>query len=86
MYDDDYNWDYGVVIEKLRKLIKEMDGRFEWYGWELGGWDCYLIVMCFVLMLWGKYIIVEKFRVKKFRVVGKVKVERWGLFLILVKR
>ena len=30
----------------------------------------------------GKYIIVEKFRVN---LVGKVNVERWGLFLMLVK-
>ena len=33
-------------------------------------------------MLCGKYTIVEKFRVN---LVGKVNVERWGLFLMLVK-
>ena len=46
-------------------------------SWAVG------IVICFVLMLCSKYTIVEKFRVN---LVGKVKVERWGLFLILVKR
>ena len=70
-----------MVIEKLRKLIKGIDGGFEWYGWLLRGWDCYLIVICFVLMLFDKYTIVEKFRVN---LVGKVNIERWGL--ILVKR
>ena len=30
----------------------------------------------------GKYTIVEKFRVN---LVGKLNVERWGLFLMLVK-
>ena len=33
-------------------------------------------------MLWDKYTIVEKFRVN---LVGKVNVERGGLFLMLVK-
>ena len=33
-------------------------------------------------MLCGKYTIVEKFRVN---LVGKVNVERWGLFLMHVK-
>ena len=43
----------------------------------------FLIVICFVLMLCGKYTIVEKFRVN---LVGKMNVEHWRLFLILVKR
>ena len=30
----------------------------------------------------GKYTIVEKFRVN---LVGKVNVDRWGLFLMIVK-
>ena len=34
-------------------------------------------------MFCGKYTIVEKFRVN---LVGKAKVERWGLFLNLVKK
>ena len=34
-------------------------------------------------MLCDEYMIIEKFRVN---LVGKVNVERWGLFLILVKR
>ena len=25
--------EYGVIIEKLKKLIKEIDGGFGWYGW-----------------------------------------------------
>ena len=33
-------------------------------------------------MLCGKYTIVEKF---KLNLVGRVNVERWGLFLMLVK-
>ena len=68
-----------AVIEKLRKSIKELYGGF-W--WLLEGWGCYLIVICFLLMLCGKYSIVEKFRVN---FVGKVNVERWSLFLMLVK-
>ena len=61
---------YGVVIKKLRKLIKEIDGGF---GWQLGGWGCYLMVICFLLMLCDKYTIVEKFRVN---LLGKVNVKR----------
>ena len=34
-------------------------------------------------MLCGKYTIVEKFRVN---LVGKASVERWDLFLMLVKK
>ena len=33
-------------------------------------------------MLYGIYTIIEKFRVN---FVGKMNVERWGLFLMLVK-
>ena len=54
-----------VVIEKLKKLIKELDGGF---GWQLKGWGCYLIVICFLLMC-GKYTILEKYRVN---LVGNV--------------
>ena len=31
MYDDDYDWRANLIIE-LKKLIKEIDGGFEWYG------------------------------------------------------
>ena len=56
------------------KLIKEIDGGFE-------GWGCYLMVIYFLVMC-GKYTIVEKFREN---LVDKVNVERWGLFLMLIK-
>ena len=75
MYEDDYNWGVGCCHWK----IKEIYGGF---GRQLNAWGCYLIVICFLLMLYGKYTIVEKFRVN---LVDKVNVERWGLFLMLVK-
>ena len=36
----------GVIIEKLRKFTKEIDGEF---GWQLEGWGCYSIVICFLV-------------------------------------
>ena len=56
----------GVVIEKLKKLIKELNGGF---GWQLEGWGGYLIVA--FLSMPGKYTIVETPRVN---LVGKVNV------------
>ena len=38
VYEEGYNW--LVKIEKLKKLIKGLDGRF---GWQLEGCGCYLI-------------------------------------------
>ena len=46
------------------------------------GW-LFLIVICFVLMLCDIYTIVEK---GSGYVIGKMYVECWSLFLILIKK
>ena len=48
VYEDDYNWGVRCCHWKSRKLIKEIDGGF---GWQLGGWGCYLICF-FVDFVW----------------------------------
>ena len=81
MYDDDYNCEVWYCHWK----IKEIDNGNIWKVWAVweivGGLGLLFDNHMFCVdVVW---YIVETFRGN---LVGKVNVERWGQFLILVKR